>query len=253
MKRSLLTVLGSTALLVAVSPAARADAFLSLHNDATTLTCNNSTAAGVTACTAAGFTTAVGSNIITFSGIVGGYNVGLVTLVANSPGTAALATATDTKTNATNLGSVNPLQVAFAVNNFTLPGGNPLVLSASQSATFSTAAPLSSSAFTGFANAANTLAPGVGTADPTPACVNPVGAPPANACSSVGAPVLFVHGGAYAISGMEDINLNVGGTGNFTGTVDVSPTPEPGSLVLLATGLIGVVGGGRRMRRRAAA
>ena len=49
MKRSLVTVLGSAALLVAVSPAAKADAFLSLQNQAVVPSCDNSTAAGVAA------------------------------------------------------------------------------------------------------------------------------------------------------------------------------------------------------------
>ena len=46
MKRALASVFGSVALLVAVSSTAKADAFLSLQNGATLLTCNNSTAAG---------------------------------------------------------------------------------------------------------------------------------------------------------------------------------------------------------------
>ena len=61
-KSTLVTVLGSAALLVAVSPTAKADAFLSLQNGATILSCDNSTAAGVAACLASGFTTVLGAN-----------------------------------------------------------------------------------------------------------------------------------------------------------------------------------------------
>ena len=137
MKRTLLTVLGSTALLVTVSPVARADAFLSLSNGGSTVSCNNSTAAGVTACTAAGFTTSLGSNVISFTGTVGGYHVVDVTVSSNSPGTSALAFALDTKTQVQNLSAgATALTVNFAENNFALPAGSPLTLSASQSGTF---------------------------------------------------------------------------------------------------------------------
>src|SRR5689334_14602860 len=165
MKRPVVTVLGSAALLVAVSPAARADAFLSLQNQAVIRTCDNSTAAGVAACLANGFTTVLGGNSIDFTGSVGGYSVFDLELTSNSPGTNALGFATDTKTNIQNVqAGATALVVSFAVNNFALPAGSPLTLSASQAATFINAAAGSSQAFTGWGNAANTLAVATGTA-----------------------------------------------------------------------------------------
>ena len=73
--------------------------------------------------------------------------------------------------------------------------------------------------------------------------------------ASVGVPVAFAHIGRYALNDQETINLNQGGIGNFQGSIAVTPptstVPEPGSLVLLATGLFGIVGGRRMFRRKA--
>ena len=88
----------------------------------------------------------------------------------------------------------------------------------------------------------------------TPLCVvTGVDAPPAQACSQQSSPVLFARSGNFALNGREIINLNQGGIANFTGAIVATPitTPEPGSIILVATGLFGLVGGRRVFRRKA--
>src|SRR5436305_383910 len=121
MKKTL-TIMATLALLLSLSSPARASAFLSITNGVTTKSCDNSSAAGVTACTNAGFLTVLGSNDIGFTGSVGGYNIASITLTGNQPGTSAEAHAIDTKTSLQNAsGGSNPLVVQFSESDYSLP------------------------------------------------------------------------------------------------------------------------------------
>jgi len=257
MKRTLVTVLGSAALLVAVSPTAKADAFLSLQNGLITKSCNTSMAINVgTNCLIVdGFIGVVlGDSEINFSGSVGGYSVTAFKL-ANSQG-AAFSQATTGQTEVANIAALaTALTVSYAINNFALPAGSPLTLSASQSAVYASATVGSSQTFTGWGNALNTLAVVTGPPFSTTAvCSAPATAPPAQACATVGPAVLFPRVGNFALNGQQVINLNQGGSASYQSQIVVMPPNvvlELGSVVLLATGLFGLVGGRRFFRRNA--
>jgi hypothetical protein len=252
MKKTVFAVFGAAALVLGMSSAAKASALLTLSNGGTTLSCNTSQAvvAGGN-CDPAFF--AIGSNIngvagdkITFlGGNVGGYNVSNVTLTGNQPGSSP-SFALDTKTAVTNVSAgTSTLTVNFAENDYSLPLGSPLSLSASQSATF-TVDPLAvdNEDFTGYGNSANTLAI-AGVADTTPNCKNPSPNPQSNqeACGTAGVPTTFSRSGNFALAGSESIHLAQGDTASFTATVDadaVPGVPEPASMFLLGTGLLGL-------------
>jgi len=248
MKRTLIAGFGTAILVLSFSAPANASALLSLTNGATTVTCDNSQAFTATNC-GAGFTTAANSNSISFSGTVGGYSVGNVNLNSNSPGSATLATTSDAKNFIQNISAgATTLTINFAENNFSLPAGSTLNLSASQSGTFSQATAGSNQNFTGFADGASNLLDVGGTASITPQCTNPAAAPPTQDCSTTGPVTQFARTSAlFAMSGTEVIALNQGGIANFTANVDVTPTAEPASILLMSTGLIAAA---RALRRR---
>jgi hypothetical protein len=209
MKRVLFGILAGAVLTLSSAPAAEASAFLSITVSGTTLTCDNSAAFTATNC-GAGFDTSANANNINFTGTINGVSFGNantegVQLFSNQPGSEAGSFVSDTKSFVTNTsGSARAIQVDFAVNNFSLPSGSPLTLSSSQSVnTISTSGGLTQT-FTGWGNAANTLAVGVGTAAATPNCVAASGV--TKSCGTNSPDVSFARAGNFALSGRQNFS-----------------------------------------------
>jgi hypothetical protein len=211
--------------------------------DGTILTCDNSAAL-----CGAGFTTAVGSNTIQFSGTVNGVQFGEVgglvgiQLTGNSPGTPQIAFILDTKSSLTNVSAVlHTITIETGVNNYTAPVGAGF-LHASQTANWTISSAGESQAFTVWLRNTNDfIIPGGTAVANTVACVSPGGL--AQSCDALTANVPINSTGPFALTQREVITLAPGSIGSYTATNALTATqiptvPEPGSLVLLGTGVL---------------
>jgi len=255
MKRALVGIVASTALALSYVPSAEASAFLDINVSGTHATCNNSSAAGVTACGLAGFVTGLNANDITFTGTLnavsfGGGVVNGVQLVGNQPGGVPLgeAVSTDTKTTVLNTSASNrTITVSFADSGYLIPSGSPLTFNAAQGLDLIASLSPISQTFTGYGDGTNSLLPGTGTASITPICTAPV--PATSSCATTGPFMNFANpSGIFALNGVESFTLGGGAEVNAHGSITaVNSIPEPGSMLLLGTGLVVL---GRKARRR---
>lgn len=186
------------------------------------------------------------------STLSGQLTITIAGVTSNSPGTPA---SSDVFTAATQIdytgAGVAEIMLRYASDGFTAPTQGLLESSISGTGT-NNSAPTNTVAFTSCAVNAN-----IGTAPPPAsdiACPSGITAPtlsPAVNVASFNATSttqVTTIGTPYMLAQNLDVHIAGGSTLNFAGSTDLVSAPEPASIVLMGTGLFGLVGFVRRRK-----
>jgi hypothetical protein len=182
------------------------------------------------------------------AGTYGDISATFVGAATNSPGTASLAELLSASVKLENLSSTTAYDLTFWFKgtDFTNPTGDGLLASHMSGTvnvgefgtrTFQTCIDTTNTASTTGGNCAFTT--GVQTV------TNPIGSWSNDAYATFAS-----LGGPYAVWQVLTIHMEAGSTGNFANSSDLTPIPEPSSMLLLGTGLFTLAGALRRRMKK---
>ncbi len=236
----------SAATLVGMASTAHANLIVTIGDGTSSVTCNNTTAAGVALCAGSGFITAVGGNNIVLAApiSIGSFTIGGTLTSTNNPGGAStfLNQSTLTVSNSNALGGF--FFVDLLSQGFTLPAGPDLTLFGSSGFSSNTGA-------TGSVNNRYFADPtNLGVLSNEISCSYAITTNNSCAAPTTG----WTRGaGAFALRQIQEFTLTSSALNlNSTNNLIVANVPEPLSASLVGLGLLAAGLASRRAARKAA-
>jgi hypothetical protein len=181
---------------------------------------------------------------IFFSGVYGDFTVSILGGTSNNGATMSnLLSSTTSVTNNDGTGKV--LNLYVTQTNYTLPAGSPLVFESGLGGSLIGGSTVGlTGIFQAYADAGNNA---FGTTDFTN---GPQNATQTGTTFDTGsAASLFNRAGSYSLTSVASLEINGGGTVNYSDHINVTATPAPAGVVLALTGLP-FLGIGTWLRRR---
>lgn len=157
----------------------------------------------------------------------------------------ALSDLLGSTTRVTNLtGANHVLQVFLTQTNYSLPSGNPLIVSSSMGGTVNTGTVVLTNIFQAYADATNAA---YGTGGFTNGPQTAVASGSSFDTGSVSG--LFTRSGDYSLTSVVTLDMSGGAVMNYSNQINVQNVPAPAGLVLALSGMP-VLGVGTWLRRR---